>query len=488
MSIDPRRRGATLFALLLPAVVAAAPSCWAQDGTPDWGLEVTAQLCPLALTPQQCLDRLSRAAGEAQGAGVGLAVEAAQAQIEKTPTSVDTFGSEIASTLKDFLPLLDGLVGIDSISDDGRELDLNLNPGLDYRPLQLTAKIRKPELYEPLEMALPEADRDTLAAAAEEMLDDTDDLEVAATYRLTRKRSREAFRYDHVFRKLVAIVPLPSIDQLQSLLQRVEAGEAFASLDHEPALEVYRRHMEERDWHRLQQLMIEAGEAIAGYQSAVETTLSQAFDGFARAVNNMSQLHASASHRFRDELAGPDLFSVRVTYELGLAGLRSLEKRLRSECGVDEESDPFAACPGDALARGLEAWSNEAADHRFSFSLEYRRADDLRVLRPGLGLDFTADTHRSLVASAAYGRRLGGAATAPRLDFQVSFEDVDDDPARRDRGTASLVLSHRLTDRMTLPLGLLYANHSRFLEGEDDKLSAHLGVRYKLQNSEAGEP
>lgn len=454
------------------------------------------EACAPALTPTACRDLLVEQARQAQDAAAAQQARDAQKKIDGEPTSVDGFGSELASTMRDFLPLLDGLVGIDSISEDGKTVNLNLNPAVDYRPLQLTAKIRKPEVYEPLKLSLPEEGRDDVVGKLDSKLNDYDDLEIAATYRLTRKRSREAFRYQDVFRGLVSTVPAPNLDAFDELMQEIENRPGFPDVDDEPALAVYREHMDDAEWRRAQELLASAATAISGYQRTVATTLAGKFDAFADAVNNRSQLFASVSYRIREDLAGPDVATAKLTYEHGFSSLESLEKRLRKECGEStrSEASPFDRCGdgrGDVnwarLGNGIEEWGKAAKQNRVSLSIEYTRTDDLEVSVPDPEVDFSAEAQHSLIASVAWGRILGAHEKAPRIDLQLSYEDVGDDPDRQDRGLASLVFTQKITDKLTLPLGVLYANHARYLTGEDEKISAHFGIRYKVPDKDAAD-
>ncbi len=462
-------------------------------------------VCPLNITLDECERQLLEAAAAAGPAAVAATVQAAQEELQETPTSAAPGGTGIASTLRDFLPLFDGMVVRDSISEDGRTVNLNLNPGINYKPLQFAAKIRKPEVYEALETSLPEDQTTELANELESMLGDSDDVEVTATYRLTRKQSREAFRYDDVFHRLVSTVPLPTTDDLSKVLQIASGHEDFEDLTDldQVELQTFKDALSHDEWIRMQKLLRTSSEAVADYQSKVRVVLEGSFDPFAEAVNNRSQLFASLSYRERDDIAGPDTLNLKVTYELGLSGLGSLQRALKKggtdkdkakqrkvktqECVLRPDAPLEPTCDGAALAEVIQEWGKAAKENRISFSLEYTDVDSVEVDLPDLGVAFSAENQKSLVISAAWGRQLGKHERAPRIDFQASYEDVSDDPNRRDRGVASLVLSQKIGDNWTLPLGILYANHSRFLEGEDEDVSAHFGIRYNIQENSNGQ-
>ena len=52
-------------------------------------------------------------------------------------------------------------------------------------------------------------------------------------------------------------------------------------------------------------------------------------------------------------------------------------------------------------------------------------------------------------------------------------------PRRRDRLVASLTLTRKIGG-LTVPFGIVYANHAEFLPDVDHQLSAHLGLRFSL--------
>ena len=57
------------------------------------------------------------------------------------------------------------------------------------------------------------------------------------------------------------------------------------------------------------------------------------------------------------------------------------------------------------------------------------------------------------------------------VGMSVKFEDVSDDPMRQDRLVAALTVTKKFGD-ITLPFGLVYANHTEFVTEVDEEISA----------------
>ncbi len=128
---------------------------------------------------------------------------------------------------------------------------------------------------------------------------------------------------------------------------------------------------------------------------------------------------------------------------------------------------------------------------RFSFSLEYMEADeeklDLSMVTVPEGETVTGDLanilvpeFEKLIVSAGYSRNFAAASTSQqpfRLDFVAKYEDVSNDPMRNDRLVATLTVTSKFGG-LSLPFGLVYANHSEFLTDVDEELSAHLGLKF----------
>ncbi len=71
-----------------------------------------------------------------------------------------------------------------------------------------------------------------------------------------------------------------------------------------------------------------------------------------------------------------------------------------------------------------------------------------------------------------------------RIDLSFRFEDVKDpsDPTKnaRSRGIGSITYTQKINDSLSIPVSLLFANHSSDLGDVNKKFNAHFGLVYKL--------
>lgn len=89
---------------------------------------------------------------------------------------------------------------------------------------------------------------------------------------------------------------------------------------------------------------------------------------------------------------------------------------------------------------------------------------------------------KKLIISAGWSRLIpaDSSGTQPmRVDFVAKYENVSDDPTRRDRGVATLTITRQFGN-LTIPFGIVYANHPEFLGPVDKELSAHVGLKFNL--------
>lgn len=203
-------------------------------------------------------------------------------------------------------------------------------------------------------------------------------------------------------------------------------------------------------------------------------------------INNQPQAYVEGKYHYRNELIGPDEWSLKGSFE---ASPKSLNRFLRDHGGDCGSSGKTAVpnvekCKSDLeKAVGGDPSTQPDANDRFVVAFEYRQAktesvdlSDFKiatpVARPG--------TH-SLVYSVKYGHPLtGGTMKNARVDLAVNYDNVSNDPKKKDRFVASLTFSQKISDHMTPLLGLTYANHADYLTQADRKLGVHFGLSYKI--------
>ena len=73
-----------------------------------------------------------------------------------------------------------------------------------------------------------------------------------------------------------------------------------------------------------------------------------------------------------------------------------------------------------------------------------------------------------------------------KLDLNVGYEDVSDDPMRNDRLTGAITATQELTGGLQLTLGVVWANRAEYLPDNDSELTARIGLNFKLSPDQKG--
>ncbi|HEX5717133.1 MAG TPA: hypothetical protein VF179_13295, partial [Thermoanaerobaculia bacterium] len=194
-------------------------------------------------------------------------------------------------------------------------------------------------------------------------------------------------------------------------------------------------------------------------------------------VDNQPQFHLTAKKTFRDPLVGSDELSVKVTYEWGLENLNKVKNFKDSSCKKSGWTNP--SCYTEYVAKNALKINQ---GHRFSFSGEYVEGDGETIDTGFSDLGpLVSEDASTLVLSLGWGRKLKGGTEPIQFDLEGSYEDVSDDPQRQDRGIVRLTFTRKVGE-MSIPFGIVYANHGKFLDDEDfdARLSAHIGLKFNM--------
>lgn len=240
-------------------------------------------------------------------------------------------------------------------------------------------------------------------------------------------------------------------------------------------------------------------EAAAAAEQKSSTRATAIVTALTQVINNQPQVYAGATYHYRNSLVGPDETSVKGTFELSPKSLNRFLRANDSVCDPTKNTTSgkvnaanAAACTSRLIAFADTATQANAGD-RLAFAIEYKRAKgesvDLTkfmvvppntpVVRPGT---------TSLIYSLTYGRPLTNAKIKDsRIDVAVNYTNISNDPTMKNRFVASITFSQKVSDTMTLPLTLTYANHTQYLPQTDRKVGVHFGVSYKIPNSGSGQ-
>ena len=455
-------------------------------------------LCDPKESVLACLERLAdqnkvgeKKAGEMKEASRDKNNQAQNAVKKTTETGLGQMNG-LSSSVKDFLPLLQaaGLLGPVQTDKDSGAVSVALNiPFLDPSggvtkdpSFQLKAVIQTtPRLFDGIRKVLPEKDRDALEKALLAGSETADNYALHASYNVSsrtlgRTFAQHAGLLNQLFEQAVSGVMKPSASLVADLFRnlRDHLGDDVSFTTTWGEIPAARRQAAEPTLR----LLVEQERSM---QEAFSTAVSASgINYFGQLVNNQPQLSASVSRTFRDARFGPELFSGRVTYEMGLGN--NLNAAFRA-FDVRRCRDDAAACL-DAYARFVADPATKAAikaGSRLAVYAEFVQNSDYRFANAEHGVELSMAKGTGWSAGLDYGRLVGvndaGAADG-RIDASVRFERPGD--ARADtRFVASVTITKKVGE-VSIPLGLVYANKERYLTDVDRGLSAHVGLRFDL--------
>ena len=452
----------TLLLLLLPAFAFAQESPCTND-----------------MNIQQCTDAIV-------GSTLDVAVAAEKSDVAKEATGVPAVNADAGNSLRDFLSFFAAAVETATLSekDDALTLDWNLRINeLGEDPVKLQAVFRKPALWKPFADKITNAaDRDKLI----EGLDDLDDVTVSATYApesIERGRNLEPHR--PLFRRLVNGSGVgsrqPTIERLQLglLLQDVELTDEGE--DVEDFEDIKFEHIKkEADRAKVKDAVIAAANALKKNRAAYDALFAGAgLDRFSDLLSNQPQIYFSVGRRERDSLSGPRETNLKVTYEKGFVNLNTFRSAKAESCA---KSDEDCAVAFKAYVRQPDVIQGLEAANRVSLSIEYADVGEVDITTTLLPEAFHAEGSRKTNGSFTYGRvlRRGEQNRDGRVDVSLTYEDVKGDPNLDNRWIGSAIYTQKLSDTVSIPIGFVWANHEMDVPASDERLSAHVGLIFKL--------
>jgi hypothetical protein len=200
-------------------------------------------------------------------------------------------------------------------------------------------------------------------------------------------------------------------------------------------------------------------------------------------VGNQPQFYVNITDHQRKNLVGPDEVSGKLTYEWGNTNLNRFLQQAGAACA--NEGDP--AC-GTKFIEYVDSHA-AAADtaERFSLSVEFAHVgrNDIVLAAPNPVVNLHADGSHKFTGTVAYGRVLRRTDNHrdTRLDVSGSYENFSNDPKKKDRGVLSVIVTTKISDSMSLPFGIAYANHGTYLTDVDKKLNVHFGLVYRMKSN-----
>lgn len=409
-----------------------------------------------------------------------VAAEAAK-KVATTNTGTPTAASDAtAAALRDFLSVFAAGVETGKVSENGTVVTLDWNVPLPF--IEGSDRVKLQTLFTDSDLA---KDVQTAlggnATTAKSKLTNFDDITALAAYSPVNARMGRSLE---PHRKL--------LDALNSdIEQPAEEAQKFAQMlaDNLPAHPELGTFVESTPFNKvtdpvLRAKMIAQMQNIAMASQKAGNRGNKIIKALTLLINNQPQPFASVIYHNRNALVGQDEFSVKGTFELSPKSLNRFLDANKDVCGATINATDC----GDrliAFAAADDPSKQPDASDRLSFSIEYKQAKHESV---ALSLYSVTDplvrtgTH-SVVYSLTYGHPLSGATLRDaRYDVAVNYDNVSNDATKKDRFVATVTLSQKLSEKMTLPLTLTYANHTNYLPQTDRRLGIHFGISYKIPN------
>lgn len=449
--------------------------------------------CVPSDTPAECWHRFVPAITPAQvAAAPDQAAAAAQNVVAAANTGVTSQIAPSASTLQDFLSFLSAGLDSSSVSSNGTSITFDWNPRIGKdQPIKIEAVIADAQLSSAATTALG-----TNAAALSTLKDslgNTDDVTGSLTYspvNTTFGRSIGPHRafFDSLIASGFTAAQAKADDDLIVALQA--AGVNSSSFN--KRIDVITADFTE------QKTLINKIEAPAAAQKQLASFTDKLTRSFAKLLNNQPQPYASLQYHERRNIVGPSETTLKATYEYGFINLNTFFGKYRALC------DPLLVARSDDAGKAkcidlLEAYAGgtgpdeSGTGGRVAFSVEYRNAQAIHVNLPPYAVKYDVDSGRSFVGSLTGGWIIAPSASrkSGRVDLSLSYENIRNaavitgitgtPPADvKDRLIASITYTQKLSDTLSFPVALVYANHPAFLSNVDRKLNARFGLQYKL--------
>lgn len=460
-----------------------------------WALSLVA--APLALAQEPCRTTesvnacIARLTDEIRGEVKDQAARAQTDVKKKTETSLQDLNG-LSSSMKDFLPLLqiggalgdvktDETTGAVSVALNARFLGpsgkLTQDPSL-----QLKAVIEtKPKLFDELRQRLPEANREALEKSLLGGKTDAEHSTLYVSYNFTSRRlGRNFAQHMETYRQLFGQAAPPATAEAAQLDAAVRR-ELIIALGKDVSLDDKWGEIPAATRLAAQPILFKNARAHLALQMAFADSVKRSgLDLFGQLINNQPQLTITASRSFRDDLFGPDLFSGRATYEMGLGNnLNGFFNEFDPRRCKDEPEKCLAKYSGYVNDGSTRA--NIKAASRLAVYAEFVQHEAYHYANESAGLDVTLAKGTTLAGGLDFGRLFGvnddGAADG-RVDASLRYERRSEAPEET-RFVASLTVTKKIGE-LSIPFGVVYANKPRFLVGVDKGLTASVGLKFNL--------
>jgi hypothetical protein len=451
------RRSPFLFSLLSLLMLTVGTSAVAQQCTPDD-------------TPLTCWRKFN-----------SVAAKTAQ-QVSTTNTGTPSATTQATATaLRDFLSFFSAGVDTGTVTENATSVTLDWN--IPFPFVEDNDKVKLQTFFsDPALAADVQTPLGANATAAKSQLTNFDDVTMLISYDPVNQRLGRSVAPHVAFIAALEKASPDTAVQLQKL------GDLLAAL---PGTITQDTAFSTITDASQQQAVIAQVELAATTQKQSSTQSTAIVKAITQLINNQPQAYVAGTYHYRNELVGPDEWSLKGTYELSPKSLNRFLRSNDSVCGatVVTLTANAATCTNRLVSFAGGSTSQANASDRLAIAIEYKQArgesvdlSEFKVVAPNTPV-LRPGSH-SLVYSLTYGHPLSSAKIKDaRVDIAVNYDNVSNDPTMKDRFVASLTFSQKISDTMTLPLSITYANHTQYLPQTDRRMGVHFGISYKIPNS-----
>jgi hypothetical protein len=208
------------------------------------------------------------------------------------------------------------------------------------------------------------------------------------------------------------------------------------------------------------------------------------FFALADLIEGEPKLTAEGSFRRRAGAAGPDEGTFSLRYEFGSVSYSSMKSWVKANHKMT--GDNKDEIPVSAVQEYLK--TRPASTPSFSFTVDYTKTRDFHFALPGDAALDSPGSHK--LSATLHGGMYFGNSRAGRIEVDATYDDVTDDPTRKDRfvGTVSWIESlnaslAKVVGGSELVVKLVYANKPEFLGDVDRNLGLRFGLKWSLDNT-----
>lgn len=345
--------------------------------------------------------------------------------------------------------------------------------------------VHKAELFAPLEQAidaLPEDVRQSRKDTLQKEIGDLDDVEASLRWTQASGTPRAALQRvaTEIFEPESAKARPDFAALAQGLAQT--AGEIRQKLGN-PAGPIPLASVCENPETRAILLRMAGDIQTQGTQGL--TTLRNALNGtlffkLADLIDGQPRLSAEGSFRRRGNGAGPDERALGLRFDMGTVSYWGFKRwAARRKLSVN--------------AAAVQQYLDEHAPStpNVTVTVDYTKTPEFSILLPVDATRFSHPESHTIIASAKGGTYFGG-GRVHRIEADLSYADVTDNPARQDRFFGTLSWVEKLNPTLAQALGgsdltvtLVYANKPEFRGEVQHELSLRAGLKWSVGGTSA---